>query len=801
MSKSQFRKSLAISVSLVLVSCAPGPVGTQVTQPVVKQSVKQPSKKSPSGFQAAPTNRNLTPVSKGNNRSLTPDSKGNKLTPSPVAKSPEKPEPTKVAPTVPKPEEKALPIPELLKKEESELTNLNVPEELDEEQANALELGEQPDSTTKKQFKNEVAQKLKNNAFQKIKVTGQLALPSTGFKTQQTANLANYVVQVYGPDGALLAETTSDAEGQYSFENIPSGLRVEIVAFPPFAFSNRLTAIVDIPPATAPDQTIPSNVSSRSTALMKVVRSAKRRGKSNIDRVSVKELEEKFKAEIDAVDEQMKLSLNQEVMDQLRDDPNNTSLQTTLSQARSKQSKAIRKAAQVFRKTAFEDSSLQTLDENIITSPVVLRGSVTFDAVIVPPPTNLMVVRRSTTTIEIQWDFAKIGNHTYKVYLNGSLQAEDFTRHIFKFSDLNPDTEYTIELQTITERGESGKVSLKASTTDQGSTGTGNFGGGGDTGSDANPVATTNTTTTANPSISSLTPNSGQVGSTVTIIGTDFDATVGNNTVKFSSTTATVTAATSTSLTVTVPAGLASGATHVSVEVNGQTSATSAFTVSPPPQGTLVNTYTTSNQARGDIAMDSSGNFVITWKSSDQDGSDDGIFAQRYDNTGVTQGPEFQVNTYTTNDQREPAIAMDSDGDFVISWQSYQGVDENEIIAQRFNSAGVTQGSEFQVNTYTTSFQSYISIAMDSNGDFVITWDSYAQDGDETGVFAQRFNSGGVVQGSEFQVNTYTTRDQSRAQVAMDNSGNFVIAWDSRDQDGNLFGMYAKRYNSNGVAQ
>ncbi len=50
-----------------------------------------------------------------------------------------------------------------------------------------------------------------------------------------------------------------------------------------------------------------------------------------------------------------------------------------------------------------------------------------------------------------------------------------------------------------------------------------------------------------------------------------------------------------------------------------------------------------------------------------QDGSGTGVYAQRYSATGVAQGAEFRVNTITSNSQRDPAVAMDADGDFVVT--------------------------------------------------------------------------------------------------------------------------------------
>ena len=73
----------------------------------------------------------------------------------------------------------------------------------------------------------------------------------------------------------------------------------------------------------------------------------------------------------------------------------------------------------------------------------------------------------------------------------------------------------------------------------------------------------------------------------------------------------------------------------------------------------------------------------------------------------------------------------------------------------------------------------------------MITWLSKGQDGSDYGVYAQRYNAAGVAQGTEFQVNTYTTNYQLNSSVAMDSDGDFVIAWESSSQDGSTNGIFA----------
>ena len=86
-------------------------------------------------------------------------------------------------------------------------------------------------------------------------------------------------------------------------------------------------------------------------------------------------------------------------------------------------------------------------------------------------------------------------------------------------------------------------------------------------------------------------------------------------------------------------------------------------------------------------------------------------------------------------------------------------------------------GSEFRVNAFTTSSQFDTTVGMDADGDFVVAWHSYGQDGSSRGVYAQRYNAAGVAQASEFRVNTYTTGGQNYPTVAMDADGDDVPAW------------------------
>lgn len=266
-----------------------------------------------------------------------------------------------------------------------------------------------------------------------------------------------------------------------------------------------------------------------------------------------------------------------------------------------------------------------------------------------------------------------------------------------------------------------------------------------------------------------------------------------------------------------------------------------------------INTYTTGTQDEPEVAMDSQGNFVVVWSGDGTDTSSSGISGQRFDSDGNPVGGQFQVNTYTTDKQDEPSVGMDPLGNFVVVWGSYgsSGTDSDyeSIQGQLYDSNGDPVGSEFQVNTITSQRQDSAAVTADGQGNFVVVWQSEytkikGQIYDDTGaavggefrvdsagygdrpevaadslgnftvawqaeeaggvdtsdrsIEAQRFDSSGNPVGSQFQVNTYTTDDQTDVGVAMDPQGNFVVVWKSEGSETSYYRSIQAQYFDSG---
>ena len=230
-------------------------------------------------------------------------------------------------------------------------------------------------------------------------------------------------------------------------------------------------------------------------------------------------------------------------------------------------------------------------------------------------------------------------------------------------------------------------------------------------------------------------------------------------------------------------------------------------TVAPAPGGgggepiggeIRVNSFTTGTQTNPAITLLSNGTFVVAWTSAGQDGSGEGVYAQRFAADGTPAGAEFRVATTTADDQRAPALTALSGGGFVITWETrVGGANSYDIHAQRYDVAGTPQGGEFLVNETTASFQGKSAVAAFSGGGYIVVWQSIV--GESPEIFARRFNADGSPASAEFRVNSFTSDDQEEASVAVLSGGGFVVAWESNGQDGNSEGVYGQLYTAAGA--
>lgn len=105
-------------------------------------------------------------------------------------------------------------------------------------------------------------------------------------------------------------------------------------------------------------------------------------------------------------------------------------------------------------------------------------------------------------------------------------------------------------------------------------------------------------------------------------------------------------------------------------------------------------------------------------------------------------------------------------------------------------------------NTYLPEGQAGMHVAINPSGQYVIAWESRGQDGDGMGIYAQRFNASGQKVGTEIHVSEATIGDQKDSSVGIADDGSFAIAWiddNRRNVPSSQPSVMVRQYGANGT--
>lgn len=161
---------------------------------------------------------------------------------------------------------------------------------------------------------------------------------------------------------------------------------------------------------------------------------------------------------------------------------------------------------------------------------------------------------------------------------------------------------------------------------------------------------------------------------------------------------------------------------------------------------------------------------------------------------------EQHVNQTTSDYQLNQSIAALADGGWLVTWQSYaQDGSGYGVYQQRYGADGRAVGGETRVNATTASSQDTPVVTGLADGGWLVCWTSYDQDGSATGLYQQRYNSAGETVGAEQQVNNQVEDYQLNASVTSLTDGGWLVCWESYAQDGSGYGVYQQRFTADGL--
>lgn len=233
----------------------------------------------------------------------------------------------------------------------------------------------------------------------------------------------------------------------------------------------------------------------------------------------------------------------------------------------------------------------------------------------------------------------------------------------------------------------------------------------------------------------------------------------------------------------------------------------------------LVNTLTNGFQTKARVATLSDGTFMVVWAGGDGSyqgqvfsvdgtksgsqftvgpwfigesdiiGSSDDKFlvlkSQNNENAGILSvysrtGEELVASVTVTSDGGGESRIIELASDrYLVAWYDARDVEGFDIHAQIFDGSGTLIGDEFLLNSTLDNNQQAPELVSTGDGSFAAVWQSYSQDGELFDIYFRAFDSSGVPTTDEVLVNTTTDGQQIKPSIARLEDGSFVVAWQS----------------------
>ena len=177
---------------------------------------------------------------------------------------------------------------------------------------------------------------------------------------------------------------------------------------------------------------------------------------------------------------------------------------------------------------------------------------------------------------------------------------------------------------------------------------------------------------------------------------------------------------------------------------------------------------------RASIAVSGHARLIVTWGHPNH-----GLLAREYYSTTQALTDIFE---YLDKSPAMPSYPRLSGGDGRFGYAAFS-LDTGsgtmaDVAVRRVNFGYEDSNSEYSMqNQFLSGEQNAADLAVTPNGEFVVVWDSQEQDGSGRGVFLRRGGGIGISLGDELQVNYETAGDQYEPAVDVSPDGSIAVVW------------------------
>ncbi len=189
------------------------------------------------------------------------------------------------------------------------------------------------------------------------------------------------------------------------------------------------------------------------------------------------------------------------------------------------------------------------------------------------------------------------------------------------------------------------------------------------------------------------------------------------------------------------------------------------------------------------LAVASTGSIVVAWQRNPGTSNSVGVVRR------------FDLNSSPTTDVIELSgavvadVAIDSAGRFAVASIATQTDGSTDVTLDTFSSSATPVGSSQFVHTHSAGNQRNPAMAANPAGGFLVVWsDESAADGSAKGIFGRAFTATGSPATSQIQLSTTTAGDQQQPDVAVNSAGYVAVIYRSRPLSSD--GVFAKLFDT-----
>ncbi len=191
------------------------------------------------------------------------------------------------------------------------------------------------------------------------------------------------------------------------------------------------------------------------------------------------------------------------------------------------------------------------------------------------------------------------------------------------------------------------------------------------------------------------------------------------------------------------------------------------------------------NYRNPDIEYRADGSFVVIWEKMFG-----GVFAQIYSNEREKIGDPIVVYYCQYDYSLNPELAVNSNGDFAVAWQSDKKYDGKSLM-QLFDKMGD------RIDTtviFPNGSMLHPKLEYLNNEKLVLAWTEVSYQSDNNRVCVQLLSESGATIGDVITVDSETTRSFGNLALSSSAGDQFIITWERENN------IYAQRYSNNGAS-